>query len=169
MDMPLESLRAIAECLRKIEAPFKEQGDPKGLWWGAAALGVEEAADEIARLTADNVDLTIANNELTRERDQIAAICASWDADAINDYEALTTIEVVLDRAATSNEQRELPEEDAMEAAANVGAGHPGVRRRGEQRATPAPAICVRCGKPAVGVCEESTSRLKFHELSDEK
>jgi len=46
----IESLRVVAEMLRKAEAPFKAAGDPKGLGVGAMALVVEQAIEEIEYL-----------------------------------------------------------------------------------------------------------------------
>jgi hypothetical protein len=80
MDIPVESLDAIAEGLRKFEAPFKAEGNPRGLWWGAAASAVEEAAAEIRRLTAErDAALDAAafalkdRDKLIRERDEALA------------------------------------------------------------------------------------------------
>jgi hypothetical protein len=69
----------------------------------AAAVidGLMIAADrfraQIARLTAER-------DALRAKLDGIVAVCGCWDGDQINDYEALTTIEVILD--GSSNEQR---------------------------------------------------------------
>ena len=46
----LKSLAIVAERLREQEAPLKAAGDPAGLGVGAAALLVERAGEEIARL-----------------------------------------------------------------------------------------------------------------------
>ena len=46
----LQSLTLVAEKLRDQETPYREIGDPRGLGIGAAALLVEMAGAEIARL-----------------------------------------------------------------------------------------------------------------------
>lgn len=43
----VEVLRVIAEKQRSWEAPYKDAGDPAGLGFGAAALAIDAAADEI--------------------------------------------------------------------------------------------------------------------------
>jgi len=46
----IESLRVVAEHLRRQEAPFKERGDWRGLGIGAMALVVEQAVEELEYL-----------------------------------------------------------------------------------------------------------------------